>query len=69
MNIERSKSVIVSNGGQGGAGASKVTRDVTDIIAQIPPLVEALSGVDLKDLATKLPGLMSKTGPSQRKEA
>ena len=39
--------VIISNGGDGGAGASKVTRDVTDIIAQVPETVKALTGVDI----------------------
>lgn len=48
---------IVSTGGDGGAGASKVTRDVTDVIAQLPPLIQALSGVDLAELVKGLPEL------------
>lgn len=40
--------VIVNSGGDGdsGAGASKVTKDVTNIIAQVPATVEALTGID-----------------------
>jgi len=57
------KIVIVNSGGEGGAGAAKVTRDIADIIAQVPPIVEALSGMDLKDLVSKLPGLQSKQAP------
>lgn len=62
--------VVINNGGAGGAGASKVTKDVVDIVAQIPPMVEALSGVDLGDLAKKLPGLMEKqkAGGEDKKE-
>jgi len=48
---------IVSTGGDGGAGASKVTQDVIDVLAQLPPAVEALSGVDLAELLKRLPGL------------
>jgi flotillin len=48
--------VVISSGGE-GAGTSKVTRDVTDIVAQVPALAEALLGVDLKNIAAKLPGM------------
>jgi flotillin len=53
------KIVMISNGGD-GLGAAKITKDLTDIIAQVPPLVEALSGVDMKKLAAKLPELLNK---------
>jgi len=41
--------VIVNSGGDkdSGSGASKITRDVTDIIAQVPATIEALTGMDL----------------------
>jgi flotillin len=45
--------VIVNTGGEGG-GASKVTGDITKIIAQLPPVIEALSGLDLNALLKKL---------------
>jgi len=48
------KIVIVSSGGDGSAGASKVTRDVVNVVAQVPPMIEALSGVDLKELVSRL---------------
>jgi len=43
------KIVVIDNGGGGskGGGASKVAGYVTDIIAQLPETVEALTGVDL----------------------
>jgi flotillin len=48
--------VVVSTGdGRSGAGASRVTRDVTDIIAQVPAVVEALTGVKLEDMVQRLP--------------
>jgi flotillin len=49
---------IVSTGaGDAGAGASKVTRDVAEIMAQLPPIVEGLSGLDLKKLVDLVPQL------------
>jgi flotillin len=51
--------VVVSTGGENGsgAGASKITQDVTNIIAQIPATVEALTGMDLLGAIGNLPGL------------
>ena len=40
---------------QGGSGASKITGDVASILAQLPTVVEGISGVDLKKLIEKLP--------------
>ncbi|MCX7017166.1 MAG: SPFH domain-containing protein [Candidatus Sumerlaeota bacterium] len=50
------KIVIISAGGA-GAGASKLTRDVTDIVAQVPAVVEALTGVKLEKLIECIPRL------------
>jgi flotillin len=61
------KIVMISNGGD-GLGAAKITKDLTDIIAQVPVLVEALSGVDLKKLASKLPELLNRHKPSSSEE-
>jgi flotillin len=51
--------VIVSTGGENGsgAGASKLTQDVTNIIAQVPATIEALTGMDLMGAIGNLPGL------------
>lgn len=53
------KIVIINQGGSDSAGANKITKDITNIIAQLPPVVEALSGVDLKEVMSKLPGIGS----------
>lgn len=49
------KIVIVDSGNGDGKGAAKVTGYVTDIMAQLPETVEALTGVNLKDLLKKTP--------------
>ena len=52
--------VIINSGGGDGAGASKVTADVTNIVAQVPATLEALTGVDLVQALQTLPGIGQK---------
>ena len=49
--------MVINSGNEGGAGASKITRDVTDIVSQVPATLEALTGVDLMKLLQDLPAL------------
>jgi flotillin len=53
--------VVISNGGDNGAGAgaSKVTQDVSNTIAQLPALIQSLTGVDLIGTLKNLPGVVS----------
>ncbi|MHB9024128.1 MAG: flotillin family protein [Armatimonadota bacterium] len=52
------KIVIVNTGGdEQGGGASKVTADVAKIIAQLPPIVESLTGIKLEELLSKIPNV------------
>ena len=53
--------VVISNGSESGAGAgaSKVTQDVSATIAQLPVLVESLTGIDLISTLKNLPGIVS----------
>ena len=50
------KITVVNTGGDGSsAGVSKVTDEVGKILAQMPVIIESLSGVDVKKLLEKLP--------------
>jgi flotillin len=47
---------IVMIGGDGsGPGASKITRDVTQVVAELPAMLEAITGLKLEDLAKRVP--------------
>ena len=48
--------MIINSGGD-SAGASKITADVTNIVAQVPATLEALTGVDLMQALQSLPGI------------
>jgi flotillin len=53
--------VVISSGGD-GAGASKITADVTNIVAQVPATLEALTGVNLVEMLKTLPGVGQAAG-------
>ncbi|MGA2221050.1 MAG: SPFH domain-containing protein [Verrucomicrobiia bacterium] len=48
---------IISSGDGTGAGASKVTGDITNIMAQLPAVIESLTGVQLQRLLEQVPAL------------
>jgi flotillin len=48
------KMVIV--GGDGG-GASRLTQDVANVLAQLPPVVESITGISLQDVVARIPGM------------
>jgi flotillin len=50
---------IVMIGGNSGAtaGASRITKDVTQIVAELPAMLEALTGMKFEELVKRVPGL------------
>ncbi|MEA2353068.1 MAG: flotillin [Thermoleophilaceae bacterium] len=60
---------IVMIGGNGStAGASKITKDVTQIMAEMPEVLEALTGLKLEDLAKRIPGVKDSTVDGEAEE-
>jgi flotillin len=55
--LARTERIVIINSGGDSAGASKITRDITNIIAQVPELVEALTGVDVLKAIKDLPAV------------
>ena len=58
---------IVSTGGSehnGGLGASRLTGDLVNILAQVPAIFETMSGVKLEDLLGRIPGLRRDDAPT-----
>src|SRR5258707_9351441 len=51
------KMVIINSGNGVGGGASKLTGDVTQIIAQLPPVIETLTGIKFEKLLEQIPSL------------
>jgi flotillin len=58
--LSKTERMVIINSGNGvGGGASKLTGDVTQIIAQLPPILESLTGVTFAQLVEKVPALKS----------
>lgn len=60
------KVTIVSTGansdGNGGLGASRLTGDIVNMVAQVPALFELLSGTRIGDLMSQVPSLSKQNG-------
>lgn len=56
------KMVIINSGNGPGGGASKLTGDVTQIMAQLPPVLESLTGVKFEKLLQQIPALRNAMG-------
>jgi flotillin len=61
------KMVIINSGSGPGGGASKLTGDVTQIIAQLPPVLESLTGVKFEKLLEQVPALKKAMGKGEEK--
>jgi flotillin len=69
--LAKTEKIVIINSGNGpGGGASKLTGDVTQIIAQLPPIVESLTGIKFEKLLEQVPAIrkaMGKDEPSETK--
>jgi len=54
--------VMIGGGNGGGVGASRLTGDVTRIIAQLPEVVESLTGIDIIGSVKNLRGIVNTDG-------
>src|SRR5881275_1360460 len=62
--------VIINNGNGNGGGASKITGDITQIVAQLPPMIESLTGIKFDKLIQQVPSLrqaVEAPAPEQKK--
>ena len=57
--LSKTERMVIINSGNGaaGGGASKLTGDVTQIVAQLPPVIESLTGIKLEQLLQQVPAL------------
>ena len=56
--LAKTEKIVIINSGNGpGGGASKLTGDITQIISQLPPVLESLTGVKFEKLLEQVPAL------------
>ena len=67
--LSKTDRITIINSGNGpGGGASKLTGDVTQIMAQLPPVLESLTGVSFEKLLQQVPALKNAMGKTVPKE-
>ncbi len=56
--LSKTERMVIINSGNGmGSGASKLTGDITQIVAQLPPVIESLTGIKFEKLLERVPEL------------
>ena len=67
--LSKTEKIVIINSGNGpGGGASKLTGDVTQIMAQLPPVLESLTGVKFEKLLEQVPALKNAMGKDSPKK-
>ena len=68
--LAKTEKIVIINSGNGpGGGASKLTGDVTQIISQLPPVLESLTGVKFEKLLEQVPAIRRAMGKDDAPKA
>ncbi len=57
--LAQTEKIVMIGGNGSSSGAARITGDVTEIVAKLPEVLEALTGMKLGDLARRVPGIRS----------
>ena len=61
--LAKTEKIVIINSGNGpGGGASKLTGDVTQIVSQLPPVIESLTGIKFEKLLEQVPAIKNAMG-------
>jgi len=61
--LSKTEKIVIINSGNGqGGGASKLTGDITQIMSQLPPVLESLTGVKFEKMLEQIPALRKAMG-------
>lgn len=64
--LSKTEKIVIINSGQGpGGGASKLTGDVTQIVSQLPPVIESLTGIKFEKLLEQVPAIKKAMGKDE----
>jgi flotillin len=66
--LSKTEKIVIINSGNSGGGASKVTADVTEILSQLPPVIESLTGIKFEKLIEQVPALKKAMSDSPPKD-
>ncbi len=64
--LSKTEKIVIINSGNGpGGGASKLTGDITQIVAQLPPVIESLTGIKFEKLLEQVPAIKNAMGKGE----
>jgi flotillin len=55
--LAQTEKIVMIGNGSDGTGAARITRDVTNIMSDLPAVLEALTGMKLEDIVKRVPGV------------
>jgi flotillin len=68
--LSKTEKIVIINSGSGpGNGASKLTGDITQIISQLPPVIESLTGMKLEKLIAQIPAVKKSMEPDVKEQS
>jgi flotillin len=68
--LSRTDKIVMIGGNGSSPGASKITKDVTQVMAELPAVLEALTGMKLEELAKRVPGVANgESAEEERRKA
>src|SRR5205085_12561267 len=67
--LSKTEKIVIINSGNGpGGGASKLTGDITQIVSQLPPILESLTGIKFEKLLEQIPALKNAMGKDEKEK-
>jgi len=66
--LSKVERIVLIGNGNGTSGAERITKSVGEVLAQVPSVVEAMSGIDLRELLKRLPALAGDTANAPKPE-
>jgi flotillin len=66
--LSRTEKIVMIGGNGSGPGASKITGEVSKVVAELPEMIEALTGVKFEDLLQRLPSVKGADAEAEAEE-
>jgi flotillin len=66
--LSRTDKIVMIGGNGAGPGASKISGEVARVVAELPEMLEALTGMKLEDLMKRVPGVQKADAEAEAEE-
>ena len=66
--LSRTEKIVMIGGNGSGPGASRITGEVSKVVAELPEMIEALTGVKFEELLKRLPSVQGADAEAEAEE-